>query len=667
MRLERTRDEILKSLADQGVIVDPAKLTDINLLKRHVLKRCIYGVDLNPMAVELAKVSLWLDAFTLGAPLNFLDHHLRPGNSLIGLSVRDLENVAEGRLHIERIREPLRPAIETMLQVSRLTDATAAEAKESADLYREVRERLSGADLALDMLVADDFGVDGAKGLVAEGDDLDFTGRDRLVASLHGDAERRVIEKTESLSSDPVLRFFHWDLSFPEVFFGTSEADFNRLRHSQRLAITGKGFDAVVGNPPYVRMELIKPIKPFLKRHYQCHAERADLFIYFYERAVRLLRPEGRTAFIASSTWTKTKAGEHLREFLKVETTLESFLDFGDLPVFEDATTYPCILVVRRQMPQPSQVVASAVVNDLEEIDLVRYLKTHTVPVPQSQLELSGWHFEDRLAIRLRDKIRAAGISLKEYCGAPLYGIKTGLNEAFVIDTPTRDRLVAEDPKSAEVLKPFLEGKDLKTWHVEWRGLWLIYTHHGIDIDRYPAIRAHLATYRSQLERRATSDNHEWYELQQPQFAYTSYYQTPKIFYPHFSRWPKFSFDPKGFYGNDKTYCIPVRDSYLLGVLNSPIIWYIMKGICSLKKGGYYEMRVQYVETVPIAKPNDADRRAIASLAERLSEESIMDRLAIESELFDRVAHVYGLTHEEKEMLDLEVGASLTSSAIDED
>src|SRR5204863_9219831 len=130
------------------------------------------------------------------------------------------------------------------------------------------------------------------------------------------------------------------------------------------------GFDVVIGNPPYVRIELIKPLKPFLKTHYECHAERADLFIYFYERAVRLLRGGGRTAFIASSTWTKTKAGEGLRRFLKRQTTLESFLDFGDLPVFEEATTYPCILVEKRGPAPAGHEVVAAVVTDLTMMDL---------------------------------------------------------------------------------------------------------------------------------------------------------------------------------------------------------------------------------------------------------------------------------------------------------
>ena len=159
--LERTRASILESLGEQGVTVDPGKLTDINLLKRHVLKRCIYGVDLNPMAVELAKVSLWLDAFTLGAPLNFLDHHLRCGNSLIGATFDDLRGETEGRLFSVNYA-PLMLAILALLKVNQRADATAAEVGESATDYSTCRKDLDGYRVALDAAAAASFGITGA-------------------------------------------------------------------------------------------------------------------------------------------------------------------------------------------------------------------------------------------------------------------------------------------------------------------------------------------------------------------------------------------------------------------------------------------------------------------------------------------------------------------------
>jgi hypothetical protein len=146
--LDRTRQSILESLGEQGVTVDPNKLTDINLLKRHVLKRCIYGVDLNPMAVELAKVSLWLDAFTLGAPLNFLDHHLRCGNSLIGATFKNLEEATEGEL-FKLDYEPLLRAINHVLFVSTMADATAAEVATSVSRYDQARQSLAGYQIIL--------------------------------------------------------------------------------------------------------------------------------------------------------------------------------------------------------------------------------------------------------------------------------------------------------------------------------------------------------------------------------------------------------------------------------------------------------------------------------------------------------------------------------------
>ncbi len=679
--LDRTRRNILEALTEQGVAVDPDKLTEVNLLKRHVLKRSIYGVDLNPMAVELAKVSLWLDAFTIGAPLSFLDHHLRCGNSLVGATFQDLEDVmrptTKGGAALFGIDyEPLLRAIRHVIQINKMADATAAEVKQSATEYDAARRDLSGYQIVLDLLVAKHFGHPEAPDLLQYGSDLDLSSRERFLNSLadialtekgkkrepepveEPDAKKKktkpaaeIVKQVDELAKRPDLRFFHWDIEFPEVFFGFEDADGRRIKHKDRLAVGSAGFDAVVGNPPYVRMELIKPVKPFLKPHYRCHAERADLFIYFFERAVRLLRSGGRSAFIASSTWTKTKAGEGLREFLKSESTVESFLDFGDLPVFPEATTYPAVMVVIRKPPSPEHQVISAAVPDLDDTNLGRVLQSRRIDVPQAELEVAGWYFEDQRIARLRDKIRDGGVPLKDYCGSPLYGIKTGLNEAFVIDSLMYERFVAEDPRSKEILKPFLEGKDLKPWRYEWRGLWLIYTHHGVEIDRYRAIKAYLSTFRRRLEERATSEHHAWYELQQPQLAYSTRFAEPKIFYPHFCVVPEFCFDPKGFFGNDKTYCIPGQDRFLLGLLNSTLLWFMLRHIAASKRGGWSELRVQYVETIPIVQATGQDRERIAALAEQLSSNSCPNRLGLEAELNDRVASLYGLTAEERKLL----------------
>lgn len=400
-----------------------------------------------------------------------------------------------------------------------------------------------------------------------------------------------------------------------------------------------------------IRMELIKAITPHLKKYYRAAAGRADAYIYFFEQGVGLLRDGGALAYISSSTFAKTASGEALRTILRGETTLRRFVDFGDLQVFEGVTTYPAILLLRKEKPLAANDVQGTVVQTLEPDALDRELRLPGVIVRQKELEADGWRFEDRRLARLRQKTKDAGVPLKEYCGSPLYGIKTGLNEAFVIDSATRDALVAQDKRSAEILKPFLEGKDLKPWRAEWRGLWLIYTHHGIDMKPYPAVLEHLRTYKKRLEARATAHTHKWYEVQQPQFEYSKAMAKPKIIYPHFSRVPNFSFEPRGRFSNDKTYLVATDDRYLLAVLNSNVLWFCLTGIAQLKAGGYFELRVMYVETLPIAKPSAADRKKLSDLAEALSAESCPNRLALEAELNDRVAHLYGLTPEDQKIV----------------
>ena len=159
--------------------------------------------------------------------------------------------------------------------------------------------------------------------------------------------------------------------------------------------------------------------------------------------------------------------------------------------------------------------------------------------MPRERLGAGSWQFEDDKLGRLRDKIVAGKKSLGEVYGAPLYGIKTGLNEAFIIDQETRDRLVKRDKKSGNLLKPFLTGENIKRWHIEPEGLFLINTPRGkVDIDDYPTIRDWLLPFRSQLEARATKQ--DWWELQQAQLADQPAMSKPKIIYPEFSQGPKF-------------------------------------------------------------------------------------------------------------------------------
>jgi hypothetical protein len=295
------------------------------------------------------------------------------------------------------------------------------------------------------------------------------------------------IQVGNSLINDPIYtdKPFDW-------------AQFSANAHAKNqdlftAPVDDKGFDVVLGNPPYVRMEYLKPIKPYLEKNYQVAADRADLYAYFFELGFNILKPGGRMGYISSSTFFKTGSGENLRRFLMENVSLENILDFGDLQIFEGVTTYPVILTLCKAVPQAEHTFKMLILKQQVSADLNKYFLKYASVMPQADLELGAWRLEDKIMLALRQKITANKPTLKAVYGSPLYGIKTGLNEAFIIDRATRDALIKEDAKSEELLKPFLDGRDLFRWYLEYKDAFIIYIpKNKIDITQYPAIESFL-------------------------------------------------------------------------------------------------------------------------------------------------------------------------------
>jgi hypothetical protein len=551
--LERTRRSIVEAVGEQGVSIDPDKLTDVNLLKRHVLKRCIYGVDLNPMAVELAKVSLWLDAFTLGAPLSFLDHHLRCGNSLIGATFHELREATKDRLYSIDYG-PLLRAINHVLLVNKMADPTAAEAKRSASTYDRAREELSGYQIVFDLLAARHFGFPKAPALLSEAHELKLETRERFLEFLEDAEDRDLVERVAALARQPDRRFFHWEVEFPEVFFGFCDLLQRQIRHKDEIADGAAGFDAIVGNPPYVRQESIKEFKDYLKANYATFDSTNDLYVYFQEREVRNLKAGGRMGMIVANKWMRAGYGERLRGFLQRVAQPLEVVDFGHSPIFPDADTFPCILVVakraqalntRENLPEGEVMHACAVPREQwhERMSLLQHVKARHGQIPTNLLREDGWSLEDPRTQALLEKIRNAGVPLKEYCTAsPQSGIKTGCNEALVIDALTRDRLIKEDSGCTELIRPLLRGRDIDRWRPRPSGVYLItiassenrqwpWSEAGGKAEAvfrktFPSVYAHLAEYRDALRERQDQGRY-WWELRS--CDYLEEFDRPKL------------------------------------------------------------------------------------------------------------------------------------------
>lgn len=345
--LRRTRQAILEAMEQQRVSIDPGRLNDVALIKRQVLKRCVYGVDLNPMAVELAKVSLWLDAFTLGAPLSFLDHHLRCGNSLIGATARQVE--ADFGEELPLFGGPfagLLRSAEIMRGIGMLADATIEQAQESAGLFRSFEEAAKPYKQLLDIYTMRHFGVRRAdEFLRLYGAEAMKARRERL-----GSPYREVLEQREQMCQQ--YRFFHWDLEFPEVFI-----DLERATWRQKA-----GFDAVIGNPPYVNaIELNKIVskyeKPYWKTIFSSASGAYDLYVLFLELSPKLCKPRGRSGLITPNKYLAAPYAKALRNYLYSEETLVRFYDVSRVMPFDDSDVYPIVTIVEHGKPSEPYLV----------------------------------------------------------------------------------------------------------------------------------------------------------------------------------------------------------------------------------------------------------------------------------------------------------------------
>lgn len=411
--------------------------------------------------------------------------------------------------------------------------------------------------------------------------------------------------------------------------------------------INNGGFDIMIGNPPYVRQEEIKEIKPYLEEHYEVYQGQADLCVYFFERELKMLKDGGYFGMIVSNKWLKAGYGQALRKFLK-QYWIQTFIDFGDKSVFPNATTYPCIIIIRKiNKPNPKIKVCQVKTLDFDNLD--NYIAQNAFFIDQNDLEDSSWNLKNDATTGIIDKIKGVSLPLKEYIGGEAYrGILTGLTEAYVIDEQVKDQLIKEDPRSAEIIKPFLMGKEVRRYDIDYRKKYIILTKIGTRIYDYPAILNWLTKFKKQLEMRWDQGNY-WYELRA--CDYYDQFEKPKIIYGKITVGPRFSIDDKGYYVNDANFIIPKADKKLLAILNSKLGWFLIANTCTEVRGGY-QLIWKYFGNVPVVKANSQELEALVdkmlSLNEKLSilkEKQTDERPIIINELTEIDKKIDGLVY----------------------
>ncbi|MBR7034509.1 MAG: Eco57I restriction-modification methylase domain-containing protein [Bacteroidales bacterium] len=412
-----------------------------------------------------------------------------------------------------------------------------------------------------------------------------------------------------SLISDPAIageKAFDWEKEFPQVF-------------------EKGGFDVVIGNPPYVQLQSMGAMSDvYATCGFESYNKSADLYCLFTERGYNLLKPNGLQSFIMPNKWMLVDYGKELRRFLS-KTALRQILNFGDIQFFQDATTYVCIFVTRKSDVKGT-VSALSLNRKTYHGDFMTEVPTALQEFDYETFGDEPWIIRSAAHTAVLNKIQQ-GKPLKDLPIAINYGIKTGFNDAFFIDGETRSRLIAEDAKSAELIKPLLRGRDIQAW-VPNDDLFLINPHNGvksagiepINIDDYPAIKMHLNQFYDKLAKRFDKGVTP-YNLRN--CDYLAEFSKPKIMYPNMTSAFPFIFDDKGFFGNDKTFMITATDDSfdlkaLAAIFNSKLcklwIWYN----CPELQGGTREIRKVYFENFPVPELNENTTNVLSGYTDKM-------------------------------------------------
>lgn len=550
--------------------------------KLYLIENSIFGVDIQPIACQIAKlrffISLLVDQKSdkLLRPLPNLETRIVAANTLIPVEKAKEHQLFIGADQVNALREELRRVRHAHF------NARTPEAKQR---YREQDEEIR-ARLSVEL---EQIGMPNTTA--------------RLLASWN-----------------PYDQNSHASFFDPEWMFSLSPADFS-------------GFDVVIGNPPYVRQEKIKEQKPEFKKLYDCFSGAADLYVYFYERGIQLLNEGGIFSFITSNKWMRSGYGEKLREYLKTRTRVRRLLDFGDAEIF-DAIAYPCIIVLENRKAQ-SDSGLKALRWDEEAWkveDVLRHLTHDTFEMAQADLAPEAWRLESKTKLQLLERIKLAGVPLGEYVQGRVYrGILTGLNEAFVVPREERDKLIRNDPSSLEILKPFLRGRDVKRWQVEFEDQYLIRIESSENVPHpwsgmpnakaekcfaqtYPAIYAFMKPLRNDLIKRCDQGKYYW-ELRA--CAYWREFEQPKIIVPAITDTVNFAPDTRGYYCNNKaTIFIPESVTFACAVANSQVsAWYAAQTFAT-KQGGFFDFEPRYSTQLVIPRASSEQQQMIERVAE---------------------------------------------------
>ena len=642
--------------------------------KQTIIENCLFGVDINPNSVKICRLRLWIELLknayykqgTRNPELETLpniDINIKCGNSLISRYSLDADirtALKSSKWNVDNYREA----------VMTYRNAQTKEEKRSmeqliATIKSDFETEVSKNDkrfLKLNKLKGELLGLTSQSSLF-EMTKPQKEEWNKKVNKFSDEIKTIESEILEVKNNKIYENAFEWRFEFPEVL--NNDGDFI-------------GFDVVIGNPPYIRQEEIKDQKNYLKNNYKTYTGTSDLYVFFVEKGFDISKSRGHFCFIMPNKWMKTGYGKPLRE-LFLNNQLQSIIDFGDLQVFDEATTYPCILNAAK-----GTSVSSFKSLKLENLSFETGFDSHIKMFSNemSVEDLSGdiWMIKNKTEQKLLNKIKSDFKSLSEWVEDRSFrGILTGLTEAFLINDDTKKRLILEDENSEKLIKPFILGRNIKPYETGKAENWLILIAKGFTIKRnlpesnpfhikeppprygemayesawgwfrsnYPAIANHLLPFKEKAQSR-TDKGDFWWELRA--CDYYQEFDKPKILYQVLQVKPCFIYDDKGLYCNNSIWFIPTNNKALLGILNSKMGWWLISKYCTAIQNGY-QLIWKYFGKIPIPEvPGETSSEMTKIVEQILGFKNLnpnSDITYLESKIDRLVYELYGLTEEE--------------------
>jgi len=624
--------------------------------KRNLIENCIYGVDINPKSVLICRLRLWIELlkntfYTEQSNYFFLetlpniDINIKTGNSLISKFDTGLDLFE-------------RTAIKNkIIEYKFITD----QYKKTSDYNQKTKFRNQIENIKTELqkyaIPRDKHYRKYLKKKDELGGLLNIKGDNKTI-------QNKIIKLTEELTEQETKykenynkvysNSMEWAVEFPEIL--TDEGVF-------------EGFDIVMGNPPYFSISKDQNLKE-VNENYTTYKQTGDIYTLFIERGMQILKKKGRLNYITSNKWLRASYGESLRSYLLKNSTIEKIIDFDGLKVFDEATVDTGIIEIQKHKNGNKAVKAVRFDKtfDLEKDSIYRYFEKYKIEL--TNLTKDSWNLKSEKENAIKNRIETAGKRLENWNANIYRGITTGLNEAFVINEETKNKLIEADKKNKDFIKPLLRGRDVKRYGTDFSNLWIIcvFPTQNIDIKKHSSLRNYLNNFKEKLESKPKNykgnwlgrktGNFEWYEIQD-NTAYYPEFEKEKIVFTKASQTKSFAYDNKGYYLLNTSYVLTGKNlKYLLAILNSKLTTFAFLNY--YQSGGIEgEITVQAIKKLPIPEITQDNQETVNSIEvlvnqiiEQKENNSKADITAQTTEIDKLVYRLYKLTKEEIEMIE---------------